>query len=83
MSKRQLLILLGIWNMVFLFISFPAALDKVFALASGAIIIIVAFALKPKNKDLPKGVVPFVEHRTPQSDQAPAYINSTDSRMSS
>ena len=82
MSKRQLLILLGIWNMMFLFLSFPAAWDKIFSLASGAIIITIAVALKPKEKPPVKGSVPFVEHKAGEdttTDRPAATFTSADS----
>ncbi|MEK7641453.1 MAG: hypothetical protein AAB365_00500 [Patescibacteria group bacterium] len=80
MSKRQLLIVLGIWNMAFLFLGFPAAADKIFALASGAIILTIAVAMKPREKIAPKGPVPFVDHKVPVAE---AHITNTDASMSS
>lgn len=81
MSKRQLLILLGIWIMAFLFLGFPSAWDKLFALVAGALIVTIAFALKPKEKSALKGTVPFVEHKASASDETP--ITNADSPMSS
>lgn len=65
MSKRQLLILLGIWVMVFTFLGFPPAWKQVFAVAAGAIIVTIAIASKPREKQQTnKGTVPFVEHKS-------------------
>ncbi|MBP6858758.1 MAG: hypothetical protein KBC33_02920 [Candidatus Pacebacteria bacterium] len=83
MSKRQLLILLGIWVMVFTFLGFPPAWKQVFAVASGAIIVTIAIASKPKEKPQgSKSSVPFVEHRTmdikPPSDSITRTDQSTN-----
>jgi hypothetical protein len=65
MSKRQLLILLGIWVMVFTFLGFPPAWKQVFAVAAGALIVTIAVATKPKEKvQVNKNSVSFVEHRS-------------------
>lgn len=64
MSKRQLLILLGIWVMIFTFLGFPPAWKQVFAVASGALIVTIAIASRPKERTISeKKQVPFVEHR--------------------
>jgi flagellar biosynthesis component FlhA len=63
MSKRQFLIILGIWNIVFLFLGFPAGLDRFFALIMGALLIIIAYRIKPEmklNQPEPKN---FVENK--------------------
>ena len=45
MSKRQLLCVLGVWVMVFLFLGLPSEWDKTFAVVSGLLIVIVAYTL--------------------------------------
>jgi hypothetical protein len=43
MSKYQWISLLGVWVMVFLFLGFPAPWDKGVAIASGLLIIAIAY----------------------------------------
>jgi hypothetical protein len=64
MSKRQLLIILGVWMMLFLFLGFPSSWDKVFALISGIIIVVISITLKPPQRIVHKDSVPFVEHKS-------------------
>lgn len=63
MSKRQLIIILGVWIMVFLFLGFPSAWDKVFALVTGFLLCLVAFKLERSPRGGTKMQVPFVEHK--------------------
>lgn len=82
MSKRQLLILLGIWVMVFTFLGFPPAWKQVFAVAAGAIIVTIAVASKPKERPQPnKSAVPFVEHKTMDMRAPSESITKTDQSM--
>ena len=71
MSKRQLLILLGAWVMVYLFLGFPAAWDKIFALLTGAFIIFVAFKQKNAAPASSPRDVPYVEHKNGAPTSAP------------
>ncbi len=43
MSKRQWLCVLGIWIMFFLFLGLPSMWHKIIALASGLLIIVIAY----------------------------------------
>ncbi len=68
MSKRQLLVLIGVWIMVFLFLGFPIMWHKILAVVSGLVIIVMAYRL-PASK--PKDTLPqintqqtFVENST-------------------
>lgn len=63
MSKRQFLIILGVWVIAFLFLGFPSSWDKVFALLTGLLIITIAFKFKPLEKVVPADRVPYVEHK--------------------
>ena len=45
MSKRQLLCLLGIWVMLFLFLGVPSFWHRIIAVISGLIIVAVAYNL--------------------------------------
>jgi hypothetical protein len=62
MSKRQVLMILGIWIMAFLFISFPAAWDKIFAVITGLAVIVIAFKLPPQARDTAQDI-PYVENK--------------------
>jgi len=50
MSKRQLLCLLGVWVMIFLFLGFPTAWHRVIAVISGLGVIALAYRFPPENK---------------------------------
>ena len=63
MSKRQILIMLGLWIMAFLFLGFPSGWDKAFALLSGLALIAVAYSLRPEGKQAPAEKIPYAEHR--------------------
>lgn len=67
MSKRQLLIIIGIWIMLFLFLGFPQSWDKIIALITGFVIIVVAYKIKPGIVSS-KYDIPFIEHKSGRSD---------------
>lgn len=50
MSKRQILMLIGVWVIIFQLLGFYANWDKFFALVTGVLIIGIAYTLKPENK---------------------------------
>ncbi len=98
MSKRQFLIILGVWVMVFLFLGFPPEWDKIFGLVVGVLIIIIAFKFKPPAKPVASERVTYTEHKSPKpsgqkvstsesmntADTAPALTSSgTTSTISS
>jgi hypothetical protein len=62
MSKRQVLMILGIWVMLFLFLGFPSAWDAFFAVITGAVIIAITVTLRP-------------EQPMPKSENNPTSIN--------
>lgn len=45
MSKRQFLMLIGVWVAVFLFLGFPLLWHKIIAVVSGLVIIMMAYRL--------------------------------------
>jgi hypothetical protein len=65
MSKRQLLCVLGVWVMIFLFLGLPSSWHEIIAVVTGLIIVAVSYTLpapiKPENqfKDT------FVENKQP------------------
>ena len=70
MSPRQVLILVGIWIMVFLFLGFPVHGEQFLALVTGFIIVVIAYRLPHVSKDSDAGAIPFVEHKS-----GPAHKN--------
>ena len=71
MSKRQLLIIIGIWIAAFLFLGFPSGLDKILAIATGAVIIIIAYKLEHEAYPSTSADVPYVEHKSPDDPVIP------------
>ncbi|MES2216161.1 MAG: hypothetical protein V4481_02600 [Patescibacteria group bacterium] len=66
MSKRQWLILFGLWIIIFPFLGFPSEWNKIFAVATG---ILICFAAYRSNPDVSIGSgkedhIPYVEHRS-------------------
>jgi len=63
MSKRQIIILLGVWIAILLFLGFPQGWQKILAVATGLYLIIIAYSLRleaPKTTDIR---APFVDHK--------------------
>lgn len=74
MSKQQILMLLGVWVIVFLFLGFPQEIDKILALLTGIVIVITSYLTRP-NPPKNKSDIPFVEHKT---DDIMKSANGTD-----
>lgn len=53
MSKRQIICLLGVWVIIFLFLGFPSSWDKIIAVISGLAIIAIAYNTAPDQKANP------------------------------
>jgi hypothetical protein len=69
MSKRQWLMLFGIWVMVFLFLGFPDDWNKIIALVTGFFIFVGAYRVGDMSSDLQRErQVPYVEHRGDKHD---------------
>ena len=69
MSKRQIIILLGVWVAIFLFLGFPQGWQKILAIVTGLYLVVLAYSLssdKPKVTDLR---APFIEHKTTEEKQ--------------
>jgi len=43
MSRQQWLSIIGVWVMIFLYLGFPTGWDKIFALCTGLLIILISF----------------------------------------
>ncbi len=65
MSKRQLLSLIGVWNIFFLFLGIPTAWDKILSILVGIIIIVIAYRLpyEEKNKIATDKEETFIENK--------------------
>ncbi len=63
MSKRQILIILGIWVVILPFLGFPGNWDRVILFASGLIIAVVAYSLRLEGQSKKTVDMPYVEHR--------------------
>ncbi len=63
MSKRQLLCILGVWVMIFLFIGLPSLWRQVLGVASGLLIVVISYNLPHEKK-----TGPFIENNTPHSN---------------
>lgn len=69
MSKRTVLILVGAWIIFFLFLGFPAAYDKVFAIVIGAIVLIIGLKERVASKVITEQTAtPYVEHKQTMAD---------------
>jgi len=64
MSKRQILVIIGIWVMAILFLGFPSSWDKVLALVTGFIIICIAYSIRSEKRSASSSQVPYAEHRS-------------------
>jgi hypothetical protein len=83
MSKRQWLILFGIWVMVFLFLGFPALWNKIIAVATGLLIVIGAYRVGDASAQKPaKQQVPYVEHFEEEKPERMSDINKTNLPLS-
>lgn len=49
MSKRQIITLLGIWVMGFLFLGVPSSWHKAIAIVTGVVIVLVTVSLRPEQ----------------------------------
>lgn len=74
MSKRQFLIILGVWVIVYLFLGFPPEYDKTFSLIVGILIIIIAVKSKPSVPQVPTDRMPYVEHKSIAKAPAPTPV---------
>lgn len=65
MSKRQLLCLLGVWVMIFLFLGFRSDWDNIIAVITGLAIVIVAYNLpaSARSTDTTSASETFVENK--------------------
>ncbi len=60
--------------MIFLFLGFPSSWDKIIALVSGLLIIVISYRTKSRDNrdDVLSSQVPYIEHKT---DVSPPRIS--------
>lgn len=63
MSKRQVLMLLGILIMILFFLGFPEYVREIIAIVAGLLIVFIAYRLKPEGSSKPSGAPSYVESR--------------------
>ncbi len=69
MSKRQVIMLLGVWVMAFLFLGFPAYIDEILSVIVGLSVVIIAYNMNIDNcsasdrENNSNNDLPFVDHR--------------------
>lgn len=69
MSKRQLLMILGVWVMLILYLGFPAHWDKFLLLVTGLVIIFIAYRMKDDRPGKGDGYEkPYVDYQSPKND---------------
>jgi hypothetical protein len=80
MSKRQVIMILGVWVMIFMFLGFPVSWVKIIALISGALVVILAYRMPPGTRTDPGKNLPYVEHRSRQSAESSITSDSSSTR---
>jgi TRAP-type C4-dicarboxylate transport system permease small subunit len=63
MSKRQIIVLLGVWIAVFPFLGFPSAWRDIILPVSGLLVAFVALRMKSETSQSDAGKVPFVDYK--------------------
>lgn len=70
MSKRQTLIVLGIWVIILPFLGFPGNWNHILMFASGLLIAAIAYSLRPQGQPKNPSNVPYVEHKNEPAPKA-------------
>lgn len=83
MSKRQILIVLGIWVIILPFLGFPATWDHVIMFATGLLIAAIAYTLRLQGGSKKPSNVPYVEHKNEPAPKAPEPETPSSSSVSS
>jgi len=65
MSKRQVIMLLGIWVMILFKLGFPPGVREVLALITGVVIVFVASRIRPEAKAAQDRSISYMERRRP------------------
>jgi hypothetical protein len=67
MSKRQIIILLGVLIIILPFLGLPDSWKTILFILIGLLLILLAYTVKVKAPEIPKENVPFVEHKENES----------------
>jgi Ca2+/Na+ antiporter len=68
MSKRQILILLGVWVMILFYTGFPDFWKWILAIITGLYIIFISYSLKSEVRKEADEALPFIEHKSTNKD---------------
>ena len=69
---------------VFLFIGFPPAYDKVFAIITGVVVLVIGLKERNHHRLVQSNSTPYVEHRQSMTDvRSSDQITNTNSEQSS
>ena len=71
MLPRQIIMLIGVWVIVFLFLGIPIGWKQAFAVLTGLAIIFLAYRLPAPQKSTDEHAIPFVEHKSDSRESAP------------
>ena len=69
--------ILGIWVIISLFLGFPPVWDKILAVASGVLIVLIAYSMAPRDPVSHKDE-PFVDHRSIQKNKITQVESTTE-----
>lgn len=76
MSKRQTLMVLGIWVIILPFLGFPGTWKSILFCATGLVIATIAYALRPETRVSPASNITYAEHK---NEPAPVSENTSPS----
>jgi len=76
MSKRQGLMLIGIWVLILAAPGFPPSWQTILLLVTGLGLIVFGYRMKPSEGSAEKKDLPFTDYKRPQNQaQAPSTDN--------
>jgi hypothetical protein len=64
MSKRQVLMLIGVIVVIVPFLGFPSSWQRFFEIVCGILVIGIAYSMAPKIKPVDSADLPFSEHKS-------------------
>ncbi len=83
MSKRQVLMIIGVLVAIVPFLGFPLGFQKFWAVFCGIVVALIAYSFAPKVKPVKSADVPFSEHKSAPvtTEQKTAPTSSTASTI--
>lgn len=69
MSKRQILMILGLLIIIVTFLGFPWGVKEFFIIVGGALVAVIAYSMAPKVKPTRESDVPFTEYKSAITNQ--------------